>query len=215
MEFLEHIFYNKKNKFYNEGKINTKSWTADNLKCFIKKYRKPYEDLFKEKASIEQLVQARQKDSSIDWFPEIFWHNKKDIAVFEYVGESINSLNIPKDYREQFNKIFSDLLNMGLMHSKIVEFNRYKGTFYEKNFFETTKNIFDNELTVLNNKLYLVDYSGHLVKIKKSNRFESLAWDKDKEALYSKSINIEEYKKEIEKFLDTIKKREDHKDPLC
>lgn len=191
MDFIEHIFYHPEKKFYKEGKINTKSWTADNLKCFIKKYRKPYEDFFKEKASIEQLLQARQKDSSLDWFPEILWHNKKDIAVFEHMGEPINSSNIPKNYQEQFDKIFSDLLNLGLMHNKIYVKDSLSGPL-------------DSELTIKDGKMYLVDYGGHLVKVNDTNEFETLDWDKDKEKLYKKRVNIGEYKEEIDNFLKSL-----------
>jgi hypothetical protein len=205
--FIEHIFYNPDNKFYKEGKINTKSWTADNIKCFIKKYRKLYEDLFKETASINQLLQAREKDFTIDWFPEIFWDNKKDIAVFEYVGEPINSKNIPDDYQKQFDKIFSDLLSLGLMHNKIIEKNRYEGEFYDNNFFINSKKIYDSELTVKNNKIYLVDYCGHLKELNQSGEFEALAWDKDKERLYTKIVKVTEYKKEIDEFLDNLYKK--------
>jgi hypothetical protein len=189
--FIEHIFYNPDNKFYKEGKINTKSWTADNIKCFIKKYRKLYEDLFSEIASIEQLLQAREKDPTIDWFPEILWDNKKNIAVFEYVGEPINSKNIPDDYQKQFDKIFSDLLSLGLMHNKIYVKDSLSGPL-------------DSELMIREGKMFLVDYCGHLKEVNQSGEFKALAWDKDKEKLYTKVINIIEYKKQIDEFLKEL-----------
>jgi hypothetical protein len=190
-DFIEHIFFNLDNKFYNEGKINTKSWTADNIKCFIKKYRKPYEDLFKEKASIDQLLQFRAKDHTIDWFPEILWDNKKDVAVFEYVGEPINSKNIPDDYQKQFDKIFTDLLNRGLMHNKIYVKDSLSGPL-------------DSELMIREGKMFLVDYCGHLVNVNKNNEFETLAWDNNNKKLYTKAVNIVEYKKDIETFLNSL-----------
>jgi len=190
-DFIEHIFYNPNKKFYKEGKINIKSWTADNIKCFIKKYRKPYEDLFKETASINQLLQAREKDPTINWFPEILWDNKKDIAVFEYVGEPVNSNNIPDNYQEQFDKIFSDLLSLGLMHNKIYVKDSLSGPL-------------DSELMIKEGKMFLVDYCGHLKEVNQLGQFETQAWDKDKEILYTEIVNIIEHKKEIEEFLDNL-----------
>jgi hypothetical protein len=191
MDFLEHIFYNPEKKFYNEGKINIQSWTADTIKCFIKKYRKPYEDLFKEKAAIETLLQAKEKDPTINWFPEILWDNKKDIMVFEYVGETINSINIPKNYQDQFDKIFSDFLNLKMMHNKIYVKDSLSGPL-------------DSEIMVKDDKMYLVDYSGHLEDIKESNEFEKLLWDNDAKKLYKKSVNVYEYKREIDDFLNNL-----------
>lgn len=191
MNFIEQIFKHSEQKYYKEGKINTKSWTADNLKCFIKKYRTLYKDLLAEKNSINRLLKARKNNSNLDWFPEIFWDNKIDIAVFEYVGEPINSFNIPNNYQEQFDKIFSDLLNLGLMHNKIYVKDSLSGPL-------------DSELMIKDGKMYLVDYCGHLVKINENNQFETLAWDNDKKTLYTKLIKVEECKKEVDEFLKQL-----------
>lgn len=191
MNFIEEIFNHPEQKYYKEGKINTKSWTADNFKCFVKKYRTPYRDLLAEKSSINRLLKARENDSSLNWFPEIFWDNKINIAVFEYVGEPVNSSNIPNNYQEQFDKIFTTLLSLGLMHNKIYVRDSLSGPL-------------DSEIMIKEGKMYLVDYCGHLVKINKFNEFETLAWDRDKEILYPKNINVEEYKKEIDEFLKQL-----------
>lgn len=76
---------------------------------------------------------------NFDWAPKLVYYNN-NIIITEYIGEEINYLNIPPDYKIQINKILLDLKNNNIRHNDIVKYTHC-------------------ELVLgKNNKIYLVDF---------------------------------------------------------
>lgn len=145
--FFNKIFYDSNLELYKNKKISTYGWQGDTISCFIKKYRtKNHSEFKQEKKMLTILKDIKKNDSSINWFPELYWDNNEDILVLEHVGQSLNHLNIPKDYKEQINKIFYDFNKLNLYHSDLCF------SLFQQNYF------FKTECTILNQRLYITDF---------------------------------------------------------
>lgn len=114
---------------------NLKSATSniyidENKKFFLKKQKKYFKyDCIKREVHILKLLQK------YDWAPKLIDYSD-NYLITEYIGESVNFLNMPRDYKIQFKQILDDLNKNNIQHNDI----KY------------------NEVLVKDNKLYLCDF---------------------------------------------------------
>lgn len=126
------------------------AWTFPITNLFFIKIIDTYQiknhDLFnREKAVYDILIKNK-----CDWIPKIYYTNNYNIFLFEHVGETINSKNIPEDYKMQITKIIQDLKRLNLKHNDICHYLHPRR--------HRHKNPNKIEILVKNKKLYLVDF---------------------------------------------------------
>ena len=56
----------------------------------------------------------------ISWAPKVMWHNGSEM-ITTYMGEPMTVFNIPLDYREQYEKIITDLESVDITHGDIYK----------------------------------------------------------------------------------------------
>lgn len=109
---------------------------SNDKKLILKKINSHNEhDVLKREINILEIL----NDNKIDWCPQIINYTSEYI-IMTYTGEQLCLNNIPNDYKSQMQKILDDLDKLNIQHNDI---------------FHSIEKV---NLTVNNNKLYLIDY---------------------------------------------------------